>query len=1280
MTKLKLYDYSAEDNQYEIEEEDPETGSYKTTKMKKFTINMYGLDEKGNTYSVSTTYKPWFCIKLNGIMDLADLIFDLKNKVKQNEIKNYLRPKPWEKECMCFANGEKQHTCGIKEDLEKALGMGKAKLKDIMKYNKNIDDGVKKAKRKIEWVEKMIENELNMDKTGPIKKQKLYGFDHFKKHMFLKMTFNTKTMMNKFKGLWYTKENDFRKRRMKPYKFGGRNLELYESTLPPLLRYFHEYEINPSGWIEISDDIEERDEESTTQDYEYDVEPDEIKPLLKKETAVPYKQMCWDIEASSSHGDFPLAKKGWDKFIKEVIDYWKKNETSKESFAIKKDLLIELFREAIFGLGNRMNKIYLKEEYDEKKFNQFMKRLGTKWQSLIGMIDRENIDGLCSDGSEKDEWGKPKKRGITTKYPFPKVEGDVITFIGSTFQKYGEDKQYLNHMVSLGKCDDIPEVECREIISCKTEEELLMRWAKVIKTENPEMMIGYNTMGFDWKFIIERSDELGIKEQFLKELSKNENQNWKRMVKHKEIKIASGTHKSTYVEMEGRVQLDLYSHFRKEENLPSYKLDHVSSYFIGDGVKKCEAIDDNKTKIISKNLMGIKNGDYISFEILGNSTDMYMNGKKFVVENVNHKDGTFEIDHGLDMSGNKLRWCLNKDDITLEEMFNADTPEKRAKVAKYCFQDCNLLHNLMIKCDILTGFIEFSAICKIPLSFTIQRGQGIKLLSFIAYKCSKAKILMPDLEKSQGNMGYEGAICLPPKRGFYPDNPVAVNDYSSLYPSCMVSENISHDSKVWTKEYDLNDNILKDTGEKDEEGNYIYDNLKGYKYVDIKFDTYKYIRKTLKGAQVKELSGYKICRYIQFNNNKKGIMPSVLTELLSARKATKKLKKEAKDPFMKSVYDKRQLGIKVVANSLYGQCGAKTSSFYDIDIAASTTATGRKLLMYAKRIIEDCYSDITVDTKYGKMKANAEYIYGDTDSVFFTFNLKWAENGERVVGKQALDVTIELAKEAGELATKYLKVPHDLEYEKTFMPFLLLAKKKYVGMLYENDINYCKRKSMGIVLKRRDNAPCVKDSYGGVVDILMNKCDANEAVNFIKKYLDDMINERVPMNKLIITKKLNSYYKNPKQIAHKVLADRMGERDPGNKPSVGSRLPFIYIKTKKKMKLQGDRIEHPDYIKKTKLKPDYEHYITNQIMKPLLQLFGLLLEQLKIFKRQKRMYRIKINGIKREWNHDEKKCHDKIAKESDKRIKKLIFDEYINVYRNKVAGQKSINKFFMKVK
>ena len=54
---------------------------------------------------------------------------------------------------------------------------------------------------------------------------------------------------------------------------------------------------------------------------------------------------------------------------------------------------------------------------------------------------------------------------------------------------------------------------------------------------------------------------------------------------------------------------------------------------------------------------------------------------------------------------------------------------------------------------------------------------------------------------------------------------------------------------------------------------------------------------------------------------------------------------------MKNVLDKRQLSIKLTANSLYGQCGAKTSSFYEKDVAASTTAIGRNLLTYAQRLI-----------------------------------------------------------------------------------------------------------------------------------------------------------------------------------------------------------------------------------------------------------------------------------------------------------------------------------------
>ena len=119
----------------------------------------------------------------------------------------------------------------------------------------------------------------------------------------------------------------------------------------------------------------------------------------------------------------------------------------------------------------------------------------------------------------------------------------------------------------------------------------------------------------------------------------------------------------------------------------------------------------------------------------------------------------------------------------------------------------------MNKIDVLTGYIEMSSICSVPISFLVFRGQGIKLTSYVAKKCREKNTLMPELQKSKDGGGYEGAIVLPPKCSMYMDNPVACVDYSSLYPSSMISQNYSHDSKVWTKEYDLQ-NLIKESGEK----------------------------------------------------------------------------------------------------------------------------------------------------------------------------------------------------------------------------------------------------------------------------------------------------------------------------------------------------------------------------------------------------------------------------------------------------------------------------------
>ena len=626
----------------------------------------------------------------------------------------------------------------------------------------------------------------------------------------------------------------------------------------------------------------------------------------------------------------------------------------------------------------------------------------------------------------------------------------------------------------------------------------------------------------------------------------------------------------------------------------------------------------------------------------------------------------------------KVRWGLAKDDVTPQDIFRLtnEGPRERGIIAKYCIQDCNLVHHLMRKIDVMTGYIEMAKLCSVPMNFLVMRGQGIKLQSYVAKKCREKNTLIPVKEKTEGGEGYEGAIVLDPKCNLYLDEPVACVDYSSLYPSSMISENLSHDSKVWTKEYNLDEQLIRETGEKDEDGKFIYDNLPAYEYVNVTYDTYKWVRKTPSAAAQKVKCGKKVCRFAQFPDGKKACLPAILEELLAARKATRKEIPNQKDDFMKNVLDKRQLSIKVTANSLYGQTGAKTSSFYEVDVAASTTAIGRKLLTYGKRVIEETYSDCIVNTKkYGEIHIDAEYVYGDTDSVFFKFNPTELD-GTPIKGQKALEITIELAQEVGEMATKFLKKPHDLEYEKTFMPFCLLSKKRYVGMLYELDPTVCYRKSMGIVLKRRDNAPIVKDVYGGIIDILMKDQDVEKAIQFLKSCLKDIVEEKYGMDKLIITKSLRSNYKNPDQIAHKVLADRMGRRDPGNKPAPGDRIPFAYIHTKSKSKLQGDKIEHPDYIKKNKLRINYSFYISNQIMKPVQQIFALVLETIPEYKPKKRKLEREIRMLKRKFNDDPEKMNKKVQDLRNKEVKELIFNNYLRQTDNANNNNNAITSFF----
>ena len=1186
-----------------------------------------------------------------------------------------------------------------------------------------------------------------------VSKRKLYGFDNKKKHKFIYLEFANTKAFNKAKNLWYTDYQSGHKLLKNGYKFSNTNIKLYEANIPPILRFFHTRDISTSGWIAIP----HKKAIQTTkvlnhdgkQNYTMIVNMKNIIPLNDKETRVPFKIMSFDIEASSSHGDFPIPIKTYKKLAINIIEYFekvgieqynkstiqpvlidiiltsfgykhlphidlvypKKQLTKEQVITIAHKWLSEQVRnlkkssefddadtlEAMFEQISKEKEQHTNNEYDNSESNQENDRMmndnndsnhygNYKKQKYVKQYNDKKatiIDILLDKKYERE--GKINELNISLVSLFPKLEGDKVTFIGSTFMNYGDKEPYLNHCIVLNTCSKLP-IENSEIETYNNEKDVLLAWKRLVQKQDPDYIIGYNIFGFDYEFMFRRSQENDCVEDFL-ELSRNpdehcgtkdEDGKWK--IEESTIQIASGQHDLKYIKMNGRNQVDLYNYYRKNENLTSYKLDYVAGHFIGDIVKNIE-YNENQTIIHTGNLTGLLPGSYIHIEEIGHSVNYYEDGAKYLVTNVDKAEKRFEVKGILEPDFTKtVRWSLAKDDVTPKDIFQLanGTKDDRAIIAKYCIQDCNLVHYLFNKSDILTEYIEMSKICCVPIEFLVMRGQGIKLQSVIGQECRKIQTLIPVIDKGDPDEAYEGAIVLPPKCGLYMEDPVACNDYASLYPSSMISENISHDSKVWTKEYDLAGNLIEETGEKDEHGNYIYDNLPEYEYVDIPYDTYKYVRKNPKAAPEKVKIGHKICRYVQPINDESAIMPAILKKFLKARKDTRKLIPKQSDEFMKQVLDKRQLAYKVTANSLYGGCGAKTSSFYEKDIAACTTSMGRKLLTYGKRIIEECYDNRVCQTKnHGSVITKAEYIYGDTDSVFYTFNLHTMD-GVPIKGKDALEITIELANEVGDISAKFLKGPHDFEYEKTFMPFCLLSKKRYVGMLYETDINKCKRKEMGIVLKRRDNAPIVKDVYGGIIDILMKQQSVPAAISFLQNCLQDIVDEKYPIEKLIITKSLRSGYKNPNAIAHKVLADRITARDPGNKPAPGDRIPFVYINTRNKNVLQGEKIETPTFILENKIKIDYSFYITNQIMKPVQQLFALVLED--IWKTKKRLgqfapYKAKVNSLRKEYIDNDTKFQEKVEDYRCKEIKKLLFDHYLRQTNNSKEGNQSIMNF-----
>ncbi|EEY13945.1 DNA polymerase delta catalytic subunit [Verticillium alfalfae VaMs.102] len=484
----------------------------------------------------------------------------------------------------------------------------------------------------------------------------------------------------------------------------------------------------------------------------------------------------------------------------------------------------------------------------------------------------------------------------------------------------------------------------------------------------------------------------------------------------------------------------------------------------------------------------------------------------------------------------------------ITELFNG-TPESRRRLALYCLKDAYLPQRLMDKLSCLENYTEMARVTGAPFNMLLARGQQVRFISQLFRKALEQKLVIPNMKSEASDEQYEGATVIEPTRGYY-DVPIATLDFASLYPSIMQAHNLCYTTIVDKK-------AIEKLGLKKDE-DYIVTPA-GNTFVTAK--------------------------------QRKGLLAQILEELLAARKQAKRELAVATDPFKKAVLNGRQLALKVSANSVYGLTGATTGKLPCLEIASSTTSFGRQMIEKTKEEVEAKY---TIANGYSH---DAQVIYGDTDSVMVKFGTKDLAEAMKL-GEEA----------AGFVSSKFVK-PIKLEFEKVYFPYLLINKKRYAGLYWTKPEKYDKMDTKGIETVRRDNCLLVQTVIEKVLRMILIDQDVQGAQEYVKDMIADLLQNKVDMSKLVITKALTKDDYSAKQ-AHVELAQRMKKRDAGSAPGLGDRVAYVMIKGAAGAK-NYEKSEDPIFVLENNVPIDTRYYLDNQLAKPLGRIFEPILGETK---------------------------------------------------------------------
>ncbi|OHT04413.1 DNA polymerase alpha catalytic subunit [Tritrichomonas foetus] len=500
---------------------------------------------------------------------------------------------------------------------------------------------------------------------------------------------------------------------------------------------------------------------------------------------------------------------------------------------------------------------------------------------------------------------------------------------------------------------------------------------------------------------------------------------------------------------------------------------------------------------------------------------------------------------------NSERQVIDHYDL-LKSLSNYDDVQN---LINYSIRDTAYVSNLLQKIQVLPLTLQISKLSTCPWSRVLMGQATHRCEHLLLHNFSNYNYVLPEKLKT-GNQNfkreskYKGGMVLAPIRGFY-DTCILVLDFNSLYPSII-------------REY------------------------------NICFTTVDREKPNAHNSK---------------NSPNKGILPSIMTELLESRAQIKAENRRLNDELLKVQGNEqktnaikleieritiKEKAVKVLANSIYGYLGYRGSRFQAKELAALITEQGRTIL-----------AD-TVKTMTNMCGTESAVIYGDTDSVMVNSGVTAVDDAR----KKAEELSRAISQKY-----KYLKLGIDY----IFLKMLLVQKKKYAALVY-SDNRPPQLQMKGLDMVRRDWSNLTKylssfiinqfmkdgqEKDQAVNNILLEMSAVSHALrnNGVFEVVEDRVSEKkdIKLPELLIFKALkknvDQYDNSDKNPPHVAVAKRMKER--GQDVAQGTTIGYYVCKAdSKNISLKAKSREEVSCFDEI----DVDWYLTNQLLHPLWRL------------------------------------------------------------------------------